>query len=330
MEEKKDGLYKIGEISRLSGVSVKTIRHYSDEGVVPPSEVTEAGYRLYSKADRSRLELVRTFRAAGFDLTTIRRLLEGDIDPSSTLRLQAEAVDLQLKTLTRRRALLQSTLSRNGGPDASYPDRARALGLLEAREREAFLAEHLDRVLDGVPVDPDAKAWFWRGIVSGMPDELDEEQLEAWAELARLASDETFVEAIRKQTKPVWEAAEGNLDSAGWSGAVRAAFDEAAGAVREGRPPTGEREQRVVAGWIEASARAVGKRDDPRFAEWTLSHYERTYDPRMERYWELIATLKRWEYDRTVAKAYRWLIDGLRWRVAGSQRADSDSSMRPD
>jgi DNA-binding transcriptional MerR regulator len=57
VEEKKDGLYKIGELSRLSGVSIKTIRHYSDQGVLPPSGVTEAGYRLYSEADRSRLEL---------------------------------------------------------------------------------------------------------------------------------------------------------------------------------------------------------------------------------------------------------------------------------
>ncbi len=231
-------------------------------------------------------------------------------------------MDLQLRTLTRRRALLRSALGGDGGPGASYPDRARALGLLEAREREAFLAEHLEKGLDGVPIDPDARAWFWRTIVSGIPDELDEEQLEAWAELARIASDQTFVEAIRAQTKPVWEAAGGNLDSAGWSGAMRTAMEEAAGAVREGRPPTGEREQRAVAGWISASARATGRGDDPGFAEWMLCHHERTYDPRMERYWQLLATLKRWEYDPTVAEAYRWLIEGLRWRVAGSRSAN--------
>ncbi len=330
MEEKEDGLYKIGEISRLSGVSVKTIRHYSDVGVLPPSGVTEAGYRMYSGADRSRLELVRTLRAAGFDLPTVRRLLEGDVDPSEALGLQAEAVDLQLRTLTRRRALLRSALGGVGGPGASYPDRARALGLLEAREREAFLAEHLRRGFDGAPLDPDTEAWFWRGIVSGMPDELDEGQLEAWAELARLASDGTFVEAIQKQTQPVREAAEGGFDPAGWNRATKAAFDEAARAVREGRPPTGAREQGVVADWVGASARALGRQDDPRFAGWILSHYERTHDPRMERYWELMATIKRWEYDPAVAEAYRWLIEGLRRRIAESRRADAEGRATPD
>lgn len=328
MGEKKDELYKIGEVSRLSGVSVKTVRHYSDEGVLPPSGHTEGGYRLYSEADRARLELIRTLRAAGFNLATIRRLLEGEGNHSEALKLQAEAVDLQLRNLKRQRALLESALGHDDDAKAYYPDRARALGLLEAKEREAFLAEHLERGLEGVPIDPDAKAWFWRALVSDMPEDLDEEQLEAWAELARLASDETFIKALQEQTKPFWEAAEGNFDSPGWNRAARAAFDEAAKFVREKRLPTGKYEKRVVADWIEASARALGQSDDPSFARWMLSHHERTYDPRMERYWKLIATLKRWECDPTIAEAYRWLIEGLRRRVAESQHAEGERSMR--
>lgn len=328
MGEKKDELYKIGEVSRVSGVSVKTVRHYSDEGVLPPSGHTEGGYRLYSEADRARLELIRTLRAAGFNLATIRRLLQGEGNPSEALRLQAEAVDLQLRNLKRQRALLESALGHEGETKAYYPDRARALGLLEAKEREAFLAEHLEKGLEGVPIEPDVKAWFWQAIVTDMPEDLDEQQLEAWAELARLASEESFIEALREQTKPVWEAAEGNLDSSGWNRATRTALDEATKFVREEHVPTGKYEQRVVADWIEASARALGQSDDPSFARWMLSHHERTYDPRMERYWKLIATLKRWEYDPTIAEAYRWLIEGLRRRVAESQRAEGERSMR--
>jgi hypothetical protein len=43
-----------------------------------------------------------------------------------------------------------------------------------------------------------------------------------------------------------------------------------------------------------------------------------------------MATLKQWQYDPTVAKAYRWLIEGLRWRVAGGRRADGGGSTRRD
>lgn len=244
-------------------------------------------------------------------------MLEGEGEISEAIELQMETVDLQLRSLRRRRKLLESTLEGGEGAEQSYPERAQALRLLEAREREAFLTEHLERSLEGMLVDPEAKAAFWRAIVSGMPEDLDEEQLAAWTELAKLASDESFVEALKEQTKPVSQTAEADFDPTGWNEAVTAAFDEAKLAVREGLPPTGERGRRVLVGWIEASAQAVGEQHDACFAEWLLSHHERTYDPRMERYWELIATIKGWEYDPTIAKAYGWLIEGLRWQVVG-------------
>ena len=323
MGSEKEAPYSIGKLARMSGVTVKTIRHYSDVGVLPPSRVTEAGYRMYSEADRSRLELIRTLRAAGFGLSDLAAMLEDKGETPDALRLQLQTVDLQLRNLRRRRRLLESALKDNGAnAERSYPDRVHALGLLEAREREAFLAEHLEKGLEGTPVDPEAKAGFWQAIVSGMPEELDDAQLAAWTELAKLASDESFVEALRKQTTPVPGSAEGDFDPTGWNGTIVAAFEEAKLAVREGPPPTGERGQRVIGDWIEASARAAGRLDDAHFPEWLLSHFERTYDPRMERYWELIATLKRWEYDPSMAKAYGWLIEGLRWRVSG--RRDDD------
>lgn len=295
---------------------MKTIRHYSDVGVLPPSRITEAGYRMYSEEDRSRLELIRTLRAADFGLSEIGTMLEGENETSDALRLQMETLDLQLRTLRRRRKLLESALESGEGTEQSYPDRAQALGVLEAKEREAFLAEHLGKSLEGTPVDPETKAGFWKAIVSGMPEELDEEQLAAWTELAKLASDDSFIEVLRNQTKPVSEAAEGEFDPTGWNEAVNTAISKAKPAVREGRSPSGEHGRRVVTVWIEASARAAGKQDDARFAELMLSHHERTYDPRMERYWELIATLKQWEYDPTMANAYGWLIEALRWQVA--------------
>ncbi|WP_216361261.1 MerR family DNA-binding transcriptional regulator [Caulobacter mirabilis] len=44
-------MYTIGELSRLSGVSVRRLRFYSDKGLLPPATRTESGYRLYSEAD---------------------------------------------------------------------------------------------------------------------------------------------------------------------------------------------------------------------------------------------------------------------------------------
>src|SRR3712207_3250469 len=314
-------LYTIGEMSHRSGVPVKTIRHYSDAGVLPPSAKSEAGYRLYSERDRSRLELIRTLRAAGFGLPTIARLLLREVRPADAVRLQPEAGDMPPRTPGRQRALLEAAPGEDDEEAAlSYPDRARALAMLTAQERRAFLEEHFERGLEGIPVDPEVKEWFRRMLVEDLPETLTDEQLAAWVELSELASDDGFIRRLREQTEPFWERAGGSLDRAEFARATNEAYREAAEAVREGRPPTGRRGQRVVEGLIDAHARALNRTGDPDFEAWLLRHYDETSDPRMERYWHLVATLKKIEYDPSVAEAHRWLVEGLRWRVGAGGR----------
>ncbi|MDX6328063.1 MAG: hypothetical protein QOI83_446 [Streptomycetaceae bacterium] len=72
-------LFSIGDLARRTGLPVKTIRFYSDLGVVPPTDRTPAGYRLYDLDALARLELVRTLRDLGIDLATIQRVLEREI-----------------------------------------------------------------------------------------------------------------------------------------------------------------------------------------------------------------------------------------------------------
>jgi DNA-binding transcriptional MerR regulator len=64
----------IGDLARLTGLPVKTIRYYSEIGLVPEARRTPAGYRRYDETGLARVELVRTLRELGFDLTTIRGL----------------------------------------------------------------------------------------------------------------------------------------------------------------------------------------------------------------------------------------------------------------
>ena len=327
MSVKKDGLYKIGEVSRLSGVSVKTIRHYSDEGVLPPSGYTETGYRLYSAGDLARLDTARTLRATGFDLPTVRRLLAEETGPREAARLQLDAIDLQLKALTRRRALLESSLGAGEGNEEatrSYPDRARALALLSAHEREAFVGRLLEKTVEGVPLDPAWKEWFWKGAVLDLPENLTDGQLDAWVELAELVSDEGFARAVEGQARPFWESVEGDFDLAAWNEAAGEAMREAISAVREGRSPRGKREQRVVERYLEACARAMNRARDAELAGWLISHYQASADPRPERYWQLIGILKGWPEEPPQGEAYRWLMEGLRWRIREGHEEQTD------
>ena len=195
------------------------------------------------------------------------------------------------------------------------------------RIRIGNFEEHFERGLEGIPVDPDVREWFRRMIVEELPETLTDEQLAAWVELSELAADDGFIRTLREQTGPFWKQAEGSFDPVDWHETIGGAFREAGEAVREGRPPTGEREQRVVEALVGAHARAMNRTEDPGFEAWLLRHYDETADPRMERYWRLVSVLKEIDYDPTAAEAQRWLIEGLRRRVAqrpGSGHAPKD------
>jgi DNA-binding transcriptional MerR regulator len=58
----------IGDVARLTGLPVKTIRYYADIGLVPEASRTKASYRRYDEAGLARLELVHALRDLGLDL----------------------------------------------------------------------------------------------------------------------------------------------------------------------------------------------------------------------------------------------------------------------
>lgn len=65
----------VGAVAELAGVSVRTLHHYDELGLLEPSERSAAGYRLYSAADIQRLQRILCYRELGFDLATIGDVL---------------------------------------------------------------------------------------------------------------------------------------------------------------------------------------------------------------------------------------------------------------
>ena len=101
--------FKIGEFSRLMKVTVKTLRHYEQKGLLVPDEVDEwTGYRYYSIAQMQRLGTIRGLQRQGFTLEEIKELLEeGAWVPSIDLLTQKiEETERQLQLLMERRTQL--------------------------------------------------------------------------------------------------------------------------------------------------------------------------------------------------------------------------------
>jgi DNA-binding transcriptional MerR regulator len=85
--------YSIGQVAALAGVSVRTLHHYDDVGLLTPTGRTPAGYRRYDDADLARLRDVLSYRELGFSLEQVRSILDDSrADPASHLRNQYRLV----------------------------------------------------------------------------------------------------------------------------------------------------------------------------------------------------------------------------------------------
>ena len=96
----------VHEVSRISGVSVRTLHHYDAIGLLRPSAVTDAGYRLYDDAALQRLQSILLFRELQFPLAEIRRILDDPhFDRRTALAEQQKLLELQRQRLDRLIAL---------------------------------------------------------------------------------------------------------------------------------------------------------------------------------------------------------------------------------
>ena len=88
----------VKEVSKLTGVSVRTLHHYDAIGLLKPTKVTEAGYRMYDDTALSRLQNILLFRELQFPLKEIKVILDSpNFNPSEAIAQQIELLELQYK-----------------------------------------------------------------------------------------------------------------------------------------------------------------------------------------------------------------------------------------
>jgi len=88
----------VNEVSKLTGVSVRTLHHYDAIDLLKPTKVTEAGYRLYDDTALSRLQNILMFRELQFPLKEIKAILDSPaFDSEEALAQQIKLLELQQK-----------------------------------------------------------------------------------------------------------------------------------------------------------------------------------------------------------------------------------------
>ena len=102
----------VKEVSQLTGVSVRTLHHYDAIGLLKPTKVTEAGYRLYDEQALERLYLILVFRELGLSLKEVGSILAApDFDRNRVLEQQIDLMQKKINRLQDRISLAQGILT---------------------------------------------------------------------------------------------------------------------------------------------------------------------------------------------------------------------------
>jgi DNA-binding transcriptional MerR regulator len=293
-------LFTIGRLADRCGVPARTIRFWSDEGLVPPAGRSAGGYRLFDAEAVARVDLVRTLRELGLGLEVTRAVLARATTLSEVAAAQVAALDAEIRTLRLRRAVLSTAAKRESTIEETLL--MHRLARLSARERQQIIDDFVQEVVAGIAPDTPAMgiAESMRRLPAELPDDPAPEQVDAWIELGELVADEDFRGRVRAMA-----VASGGSDELSVEVDYHAVAEHAGRALADGVDPASAEGRavldRLVAPEVPADARA-------RLAD----ELELFADARVERYWQLLAIIQGRLPQPPAVPAYGWLISALR------------------
>ncbi|MDH6139450.1 DNA-binding transcriptional MerR regulator [Kitasatospora sp. GP30] len=280
----------IGMLAEAAGVSVKTVRYYSDQGLLPAAQRSAGGHRRYGTPALARLRQLRGLRALGLSLPTAGEVAAGELALDRALAQERAELARQLTELRWREAALAAL--------ADHPEELLTLGeaLREAPRMDVFAA-FWRRVLP-VRLPTGLKRAIVDAVLPELPAEPTPQQALAYARLHALSSDRELAAAAR--TPAAKDTPSLSLTYEGTSEAYRLALAELA---RGAEPGPGE----ALDAYVAAFARGAGRVDDAAFRR-ELAAFELTH-PVIARYWHLARAL---HPGPTMGDAHEWINSALR------------------
>ena len=131
--------HTVGAVARLAGVTVRTLHHYDEIGLLTASGRTDAGYRHYADADLDRLQRILFYRELGFGLDQIRKVMnDGDADAIGHLRRQHAMLRDRIGRLERMASAVEKAMeARTMGINLTPEERFEVFGDFDPDEHAA-------------------------------------------------------------------------------------------------------------------------------------------------------------------------------------------------
>lgn len=188
MDEHTD-LLTIGRLARRTGLSARTLRFWSNVGVIAPAGRSAGGYRLYDATCVARVELIRTLRELGLGLDDVRRVLDRQETVAEVAAAHVTAIDAQIRALKVSRAVLSTVSKRRSTlEETALMNR---MARLSATERVQIIDDFKADVFGRLDINPALRERI-RELRIDLPDDPTPDQVDAWIELAELVRDPDF------------------------------------------------------------------------------------------------------------------------------------------
>ena len=131
----------VNKFSKLTGVTVRTLQYYDEEGILTPHHKSDAGYRFYSKSEMLSLQKINILKHIGFNLTQIKTILKSNkFDWQSSLSLQAKILQESIDTMQDSIMLINHSLTKHiadhGEP--AWEAMAKILEVLQMKQDSAY------------------------------------------------------------------------------------------------------------------------------------------------------------------------------------------------
>lgn len=135
--------YSVGQVAGFAGVTVRTLHHYDDIGLLVPSERSRAGHRRYNDADLDRLQQILFYRELGFPLDEVAALLDDPAaDPRAHLRRQHELLSARIEKLQKMAAAVEQAMeARSMGINLTPEEKFEVFGDFDPDEHQEEVRE---------------------------------------------------------------------------------------------------------------------------------------------------------------------------------------------
>ena len=133
----RPAVWKVGELARRTGLSVRALHYYEEIGLLSPSQRTDSGHRLYTAGDVVRLQQIKSLRALGLSLREIRESLDRpDFPLRRVIELHLSRLKEQIELQRRLYELLEKVAARLGSEEVSSAEFANTvMEVIEMSER---------------------------------------------------------------------------------------------------------------------------------------------------------------------------------------------------